>query len=166
MKIDISGLSEGLHQYTLTPEPSEIGLGEQFRETVRVFLTLDKSNRQIHTKVRVETVGSFCCDRCIDEFTRQVRNAYQMFYTSEEVDQGLCEVDEVQFVSPDVREIDIGDDVRQIVMLAIPQKLLCKESCAGLCPRCGWNLNRGRCSCRVEEVDPRWDKLRGLLDYQ
>ena len=95
-----------------------------------------------------------------------MHNVYHMLYTSEESDREFYDPDEVQVVSPDVREIDIRDDLRQFLMLAVPQKLLCKESCAGLCPRCGRNLNRERCSCSVEEIDPRWDKLRGLLNYQ
>ena len=166
MKIDISNLSEGIHEYTLTAKPAEISLGEEFHDTVHVALTLDRSNRQIYLKARVETVGRFRCDRCVDEFTKQVGNEYEMLYTSEGTDRELYKADEVQLVPPDFHEIEIGEDVRQVLMLAIPLKLLCKESCAGLCPQCGRNLNRERCTCTVGEIDPRWDKLRGLLNYQ
>jgi uncharacterized protein len=166
MKIDISNLSEGNHEYELRAEPGEIGLGDQFRSEVRVTLTLDKNSRQIHMTADVETIGSFHCDRCVDEFDRELKNSFHMLYTSEEADRELYDPDEVRLVSPDQHEVDIGDDVRQFIMLAVPQKILCKESCAGLCPRCGRNLNRERCTCTVEEIDPRWDKLRGLLNVQ
>ena len=33
------------------------------------------------------------------------------------------------------------------IVLAMPLKLLCKETCAGLCPKCGANLNETRCGC-------------------
>lgn len=166
MKIDISNLSEGSHEYELTAEPGEIGLGDQFHNEIRVTLTLDKNSRQIHMTADVETIGRFRCDRCVEEFDRELRNNFQMLYMSEEADRDLNDPDEVRLVSPDLREVDIGDDVRQFIMLAVPQKILCKESCAGLCPRCGRNLNRERCTCTVEEIDPRWDKLRGLLNVQ
>ncbi len=166
MKINVSKLSEGIHEYGLTAEPAEIGLGEQFHETVHVAVMLDKSSRQIHLRARVTTTGCFLCDRCIEEFQIQLGNSYDMYYIAGESDRSLYDVDEVHVVPPDVNEIDIGEDVRQIVMLAVPQKLLCMESCAGLCPRCGRNLNRERCTCKVEEIDPRWDKLRGLINYQ
>jgi uncharacterized protein len=166
MKIDISNLSEGVHKFALTAEPGEIGLGEQFHKQVRVALTLEKNNGQMHVRARVEVTGRFRCDRCVDEFDKKLKNEYQMLYTSEPADQGLYDPDEVQVVSREAHEIDIGDDVRQFIMLAVPQKLLCKESCLGLCPRCGRNLNREQCICTAKEVDPRWDKLRGLLNVQ
>jgi uncharacterized protein len=166
MKIDISNLSDGVHKYSLTAEPSEIGLGEQFNKQVRVALTLEKNNGQMHVRAQVEATGSFRCDRCVDEFDRKLKNEYQMLYTSEAADPELYDPDEVKVVSREMHEIDIGDDVRQFIMLAVPQKLLCKESCLGLCPRCGRNLNREQCVCTAKEVDPRWDKLRGLLNVQ
>ena len=35
---------------------------------------------------------------------------------------------------------------------------LCRPDCAGLCPRCGANLNEGACGC-VAPRDPRWANL-------
>jgi uncharacterized protein len=32
----------------------------------------------------------------------------------------------------------------------IPAKHLCRESCKGLCPRCGANLNEETCECRQD----------------
>lgn len=43
--------------------------------------------------------------------------------------------------------ISVGEDVRQAMILSLPVKPLCRESCKGLCPRCGADLNRGPCSC-------------------
>jgi uncharacterized protein len=166
MKIDISGLPEGIHERAVTAKPDEIGLGEQFHNEVRVTLTLDKNNGQIHMAAEVQTIGTFRCDRCVDEFDRELRSNFQMLYTSEEADRDLYNPDEVRVISPDLHELDIADDVRQFVLLAVPQKILCKESCAGLCPRCGRNLNHERCNCTAKEIDPRWDKLRGLLNVQ
>jgi uncharacterized protein len=166
MRIEISNLSEGIHEYALTAAASEVGLGEQFLQTVHAAVTLNKNNRQLYLRAQVKTVGTFRCDRCIDEFDRLVKSEFQMVYTTEEADRSLYDPDEVQVVPPELHEIEIGEEVRQYLLLAIPQKLLCKESCAGLCPRCGRNLNRERCTCNVEEIDPRWEKLRGLMDFQ
>lgn len=67
-----------------------------------------------------------------------------------------------QYLPPDVNIIDLGEDVRQYVILSLPLKMLCKEECAGLCPVCGGNRNRVRCTCTVEETDPRWATLKGF----
>lgn len=55
--------------------------------------------------------------------------------------------------------IDVGDELRQVVVLNLPAKPLCKETCAGLCPVCGKNLNISQCTCGQNRIDPRWEKL-------
>jgi uncharacterized metal-binding protein YceD (DUF177 family) len=70
---------------------------------------------------------------------------------------------EVQVIPASLPVIDVNDDVRQTVFLAVPLKLLCSESCKGLCPQCGINLNMGTCACTDDPADGRWEKLRSLV---
>ena len=65
---------------------------------------------------------------------------------------------------PTLAVIDLGEDVRQTLILAVPLKLLCRPECKGLCPQCGTNLNNETCSCTTVEADPRWDALRALKE--
>lgn len=51
--------------------------------------------------------------------------------------------------------------VAQQLYLDLPEKILCSESCQGLCSRCGADLNAGPCSC-PPEIDPRWEGLASL----
>lgn len=37
--------------------------------------------------------------------------------------------------------IDVVEELRQVLVLAAPQRSLCRPNCKGLCPRCGENLN-------------------------
>jgi uncharacterized protein len=69
---------------------------------------------------------------------------------------------EVQVISPEANMIDLGEDVRQYTILALPPKMLCGDDCAGLCPSCGTNLNKKTCQCQKEEVDSRWSGLQKL----
>ena len=48
------------------------------------------------------------------------------------------------------------------VLLNLPMRFLCKEDCKGLCPRCGKNLNDGKCTCE-KELDPRLAAFRQFL---
>lgn len=66
------------------------------------------------------------------------------------------------FVIDANQEIDLGEAVRQYILLALPMKPLCREVCAGLCPSCGHNLNLGPCSC-PSAVDPRFAELAKLV---
>jgi len=58
--------------------------------------------------------------------------------------------------------LDLTEAIRQNAIVAIPMKPLCREDCAGICPKCGKDLNQGECGCPTEEVDPRWAKLLKL----
>jgi uncharacterized protein len=60
--------------------------------------------------------------------------------------------------------IDVAEEVRQVITISVPLKLLCKEECKGLCPRCGKNRNVELCDCRDDEVDSRWQGLAGLIN--
>lgn len=64
--------------------------------------------------------------------------------------------------------LDLGEALRQYRLMSEPLKPLCSPHCAGLCPRCGKNLNEGPCLC-PPEVDERWQalaRLKGSLDEQ
>jgi uncharacterized protein len=46
--------------------------------------------------------------------------------------------------------IDLGPMLREHIILASPMQPLCRDNCAGLCARCGKDLNEGPCQCPVE----------------
>ena len=64
---------------------------------------------------------------------------------------------------PDMK-LDVDEFVYSEVILDLPSKHLCSDSCKGICFKCGKNLNEGECSCSTKEVDPRLAKLMELLD--
>lgn len=160
MKISISNLSEGVHEFHFSAEPSHFGLGDNFTKEVAVDARVDKTSREISVKAVATAVGTFTCDRCVDEFVRQVIATYQMVYIYGENDKRQYSDGEVQTLALGTPFIDITDDIREYILLAIPLKLLCKENCKGLCPNCGTNRNHERCPCTMEEVDPSSQTLK------
>jgi uncharacterized protein len=59
--------------------------------------------------------------------------------------------------------LDLQAWARDALALALPQQLLCREDCAGLCPVCGIDLNTaGPGHAHEREPDPRWAKLSEL----
>jgi uncharacterized protein len=163
LRLNISKLSEGIHKHSLEAQPDTIGLDARFDEPVRVSATLEKTSRQLFLRVEFVTAGLFSCDRCLDEYRREVRNGYTIVYvTDSHATEGLDE-HEVQVIHADTNIIDLAEDIRQYVLLALPLKMLCRENCAGLCPECGINRNRGTCKCGEVDVDPRWEGLKRFL---
>jgi uncharacterized protein len=59
-------------------------------------------------------------------------------------------------------ELDAGTLVWEQFVLALPFKPLCSETCKGLCPTCGADLNEGPCGCDEGGLDPRLAALRTL----
>jgi DUF177 domain-containing protein len=53
---------------------------------------------------------------------------------------------------------------RDAVALALPDKILCRPDCAGLCPTCGRDLNAEPHEHVEEALDPRWAALASLRD--
>ena len=112
--------------------------------------------------------GSVVCSRCLESAPWEVDESFSVDYRAPatapvDAEVGLDGDDlDVVFLESDM--LDLADLASEQILLALPMRVLCNESCAGLCPRCGANRNLdGACTCEPE-VDPRWQALTGLAD--
>mgnify|MGYP001607164836 CR=1 FL=1 len=117
---------------------------------------------ELHMDVELE------CGRCVSTFTAPLTLDIQEEYlpkTNIATGESLPgqEEDKEAFPIDERNILDLLEAVRQYASLAVPMKPLCKTDCAGLCPACGHNLNRGECPCPPQNIDPRWDTLRQLF---
>ena len=100
------------------------------------------------------------CDRCANDFDREIHFPIEVVLVTEMAN----EENEDEWVFPlEGDSADLDDIVRTVFVLNLDSKLLCKEDCAGLCHRCGHNLNNGPCNCQ-KELDPRFAALKQLLE--
>ena len=60
--------------------------------------------------------------------------------------------------------LDLAGWARDAVALALPDKILCRPDCAGLCPVCGKDLNNEPHTHDEETTDSRWAALEGLRE--
>jgi uncharacterized protein len=74
------------------------------------------------------------------------------------------ESDELTTPYVDEDKLDLSAWARDVVALALPDKILCREDCAGLCAICGRDLASEPHEHEDAEADPRWDKLAELRD--
>jgi uncharacterized protein len=58
----------------------------------------------------------------------------------------------------------VGTWARDAIALEIPDQVLCRPDCAGLCPVCGRDLNAEPHEHVEVETDPRWAALEQLRD--
>ncbi len=111
-------------------------------------------------KGSVTTTIHGICDRCAAEFNRDIDFPIDVVLVTELV----SEENEDEWVFPlEGDSADLDDIVRTVFVLNLDSKLLCKDDCKGLCPRCGKNLNDAPCLCQ-KELDPRFAALGQLLE--
>jgi len=131
-------------------------------------ITLNKAGRSLRVQGRTTFRFTEPCARCLAEVDREERATFDLTKrlgaepdhprTHEVRDD---EVDEDYLAEP---EIDLTRVVLEQVALELPQRVLCSESCKGLCPQCGANLNQETCRCTTQTVDPRFALLAKLRD--
>lgn len=151
--------------------------GNWFREFVRdddrlgfqlhpvdVICEAIKVNETVTLEVGLETAIDIECCRCLEPLTIPVQNQIKCTLIPGGEDEEKDAESEVEggddfcFYRGDVIDLDLI--IFEQIMLQIPIKALCSDSCRGLCPHCGANLNISTCSCRTDPVDVRLAALK------
>ncbi|KAA0258795.1 DUF177 domain-containing protein [Deferribacter autotrophicus] len=108
------------------------------------------------------------CDRCAETFKKQFSERIQVEIVRNKINEE-DEEEEIELSEEDLSYytiiedfIDIDEIVKEEVALLKPIKWLCSESCKGICPGCGADLNKEKCRCQGASVDPRFEILKKL----
>lgn len=164
LRISLSDIHRGIQDFEFKSSRPEfrIGIGgEQSREAgIRVHVT--PLGEDFLVDVSAAGTGDFICDRCGEPVHQELQGQVKTLFISGQPAEGSEISEEVRFVTQENQTIDVFQDAVDALQLAVPVKILCRESCLGLCPSCGKNLNEGPCACRRESGDGRWDALKNL----
>jgi uncharacterized protein len=106
------------------------------------------------------------CHRCLARFPMPVDVSFSLVLQRGERVEPPAGVEIEDFIVLPAGEgaFDLFPRVRETMILEIPIKVLCKEDCKGLCPKCGANLNEETCGCLEKLPDDRWGPLRKSLN--
>jgi uncharacterized protein len=61
-------------------------------------------------------------------------------------------------------QLQLSSWARDAIATDLPQQILCRPDCAGLCPMCGEDLNENPHEHEEEHTDPRWAALESLKE--
>ncbi|MCM2997319.1 YceD family protein [Paenibacillus cellulositrophicus] len=101
------------------------------------------------------------CSRCLTPVHEHLDIPFhEQFKLKKQPEEAEDEEDETIYV--DNETVELVPYVEESFILNLPMTVVCKESCKGLCPTCGRDLNEGACGCNNEVVDPR---LAALKDF-
>jgi uncharacterized protein len=101
---------------------------------------------------RLEVRGSFrveaglVCDRCLAPATLVLTGEIEESPFLAAADGRSEQAEEDVLVVTD-GQVDLAGLLAESFWLAWPYRFICRPDCAGLCPTCGADLNRGACGC-------------------
>jgi len=113
----------------------DIGLSAQeadIRSVLNVKAHLEKVDGFVIADTHIKAEFGYTCARCLQELSAFEERSYTIDF---ELTEGM-------------EEVDLGEEIRQEIILANPARILCKKGCKGICPKCGANLNIEKCQCQ------------------
>ncbi len=111
-----------------------IGLSSEeidLRSPLHITAHLERVNQVISADAHVEVDFGSMCARCLEDLHHKQSFDYHFDFALE----------------PGIEYVDLGEEIRQELIMANPARMLCKEDCKGICPKCGVNLNIEKCKC-------------------
>jgi uncharacterized protein len=166
-KIPDEGLEirESLPPEWLTNIPEFMGDGETHIEGMieaRGFLTREADNLRLTGGIEAELAT--VCSRCGKPVKHPLTGEFEVVLmkgpAAEEAGAEDKEEDNLRYYEG--LEVDLNPFFREEVALQAPIQTLCKKDCAGLCARCGADLNEEKCACPHDDGDAKLAALRNL----
>lgn len=150
LQVDIRDLHEGPVETAglLAPEdPVFEGLGLQLEGPVQVRGRLAQTgDEDFFWQARLTGSLRGSCRRCLTDLVYPLGVEVEVLFSA---DPDAVEDPAVYPLVAPVARVDVRPAVREEVALAASVYPLCRQDCAGLCPRCGSDLNAGPCSCQA-----------------
>lgn len=157
MKLDLrTALHHPAHYVgTITADVEEVKTPVEFEGTLK------KDTAAYVLDGTLSIVYNLVCARCLKPFSRCEKVGVHVFLRklTHDAHQADTEEDEEILYYENEEEVDMTDYLRGEVLLGVPSKAVCSESCKGICPICGEDRDSGICTCKDEHIDAKWAKL-------
>jgi uncharacterized protein len=132
---------------------------------VEVICHVKKLRENVFLEGTIVTALGLPCCRCLETATLPVDVSFR--YTLTPVPEG--QTAEIELTDEDLEcgfydedTIDLDAFIGEQIILQIPIRVLCRDDCRGLCPRCGANFNLEVCTCPEKVVDERLAVLKKM----
>src|SRR5262249_38661752 len=148
-------------EITVQLEPFELG-GERYLPVpaeVPAELTISRATGGDVFRLRFQRGLHGPYMRCADDAVSPIVVAAHEYHSAT---PGVDEQLQSAYIVDD--RLELSQWARDAIALELPEQILCRPDCAGLCPVCGANLNSEPHEHPDEQTDPRWDRLAELRD--
>lgn len=159
LKIRITHLKPGIHEYSLDPTPEELDLDSELFSNIHVDVRLDYSGDRVLASFETTATAVLECDRTLVLFEQPVNGSYTLLYVPPDmVSASGEEIEEVRVLQPTDNEIDLTQPVRDTILLSIPARRIAPGA-EDLEIQTTFGASEEQ---EEDEVDPRWEALRKL----
>ena len=171
MKVTFGQISAGNSRYSIKDTAwfpvEEFGLRQLHHALIDL---LKENNETVVLKGEMLASVEFFCDRCGEPFDFSLTADFSYIFkigedASLHLQEKECGEEDCNTVYLDEPVIDIGEILREQVLLAAPVRRICDEGCRGLCPGCGRNLGREACTCSPGRSDSPFAVLKNLKKH-
>jgi uncharacterized protein len=141
-------------------EPLELG-GQRYLpvpETVPAELSITRASTGTVFELRFRNRLHGPCYRCLNDAVLELPISAREYQATNP------DSEELRTPYLDDDRLDLSAWARDAIALALPEQILCRSDCAGLCPICGKDLNSEPHSHDEEQPDSRWAALAELRD--
>jgi len=137
--------------------------GEFTLERINVACSAKRVKETVFIEGTAATTVEAPCSRCLEPTRLPIASSFKYTYcpsTSLSQEEVELRAEDLDYAYYEEDTIDLDNLIFEQIMLQIPIKPLCAETCKGLCPHCGINLNVASCGCQNERFDERLAALK------
>lgn len=169
MRIEVDQLERGGISFARTYEPEELSLEDERARLIdapQVNGGASRKGNEVRLHGQITARAEVDCDRCLKALSVPVETEFDVTYIPASAylknETAELQAGDLLLSVYEGDSIDIDEIVREQILLALPERALCREECHGLCPICGIDRNTNNCDCADKETDPRWAALKNL----
>lgn len=156
LRIDISSLKAGVHDFVLEPEAEAVDLDPEMFRDIRVEARLDVHERRILVMLATSATARLECDRTLQPFDQRVEGRFSLLFAPPDPTAAEEEAyDDVQVLQPFDQALDVTTAVRDTLMLALPTRRIAPGAE-------DLDIDTVFGQPDEEHIDPRWEALRRL----
>ena len=134
MKIELARLDSSTIKIEEDIEASSWDINNQdirFRNNLHFSCNFSKTVDEVIVDGEITSEREITCSRCLEPLIHKTKQKFTRNYKLKDSENTL----------------DIDKDLSEEILLEFPMKVLCCSDCKGICPKCGVDLNKGKCQC-------------------
>lgn len=175
MKLDIDSIKKGDKNTLDFKFALDLNTIDYYGDVIEIISPVEVNGKtyviddRLYIHLQINTNMEANCSRCLESFTYPFKSSISAEFVHEDLfgNQDDEPDDDIIYYKESI--INLDELIKENIIMNIPMKLVCNESCQGLCSNCGVKLNGDSCNCdnsqsQDDNIDPRLAKLKKLLE--